>query len=402
VRATACVALLTLASVWASAARAAELHAIRPVPAADYTRVVFDLGERTTYRLRAEPANPAALVPARLYVDLDNTKLGAGVRTHFSPAGGPMLRWRSIQISSDVTRVILDVPGLSEYRAFPLADPFRLVVVVHGTPRPVPSVPAKGPEIQTVARPRPAPAEPPAVGAATKPSRPFTVVLDPGHGGRDPGAQGVNGVWEKDVVLAVARAAERRLVAAGYQVILTRDRDVFVSLDQRATRANAARADLFVSLHANASPNAPTSGIETYYLSNSNDRATIRLAGMENHLERMAGERVTAADVSWILSDMIQNYKVTESLSFARQIQDGLTGQLRAQYRDVRDLGVKPGPFYVLVGAGMPAVLVELAFLTNEDEARRLAGAAYQEALADGLSRGIQQFAEHGMMASNL
>jgi len=116
----------------------------------------------------------------------------------------------------------------------------------------------------------------------------------------------------------------------------------------------------------------------------------------------MAGERVTAADVSWILSDMIQNYKVTESLSFARQIQDGLTGQLRAQYRDVRDLGVKPGPFYVLVGAGMPAVLVELAFLTNEDEARRLAGAAYQEALADGLSRGIQQFAEHGMMASNL
>lgn len=380
--------------------QAAQLRAIRPVLTAESTRVVFELDAPTVYRLRVRAGSPTAMVPARLHIDLADTTLGPEAPTHLAPAGGPLVRWRSAELGGRVTRVILDVPGMSDYWVFSLPDPFRVVVVVHGTPRPVPVETAP----PTTSAPPAAlpPVPPPANRPAAPRTRPLTVVLDPGHGGKDPGASGVNGLLEKDLVIAVARALATRLRAEGYRVVLTRDRDVFLSLDERATRANTARADLFVSLHANASPNPETSGVETYYLSNSDDRATIRLAGMENHLERMAGRRVTAADVSWILSDMMQSYKVAESSRLARQIQDGVTGALRGSYQDVGDLGAKPGPFYVLVGAAMPAVLVELSFLSNGTDARRLAQPRYREALADGLLRGIQGFAERGIMATTL
>ena len=148
--------------------------------------------------------------------------------------------------------------------------------------------------------------------------------------------------------------------------------------------------------------NRRASGIETYYLSNTNDRATIRLARMENHLAYMTGVRPASADVSYIVSDMIQRYKVGESQRFARLIQRALVEQARVQHSSVRNLGVKPGPFAVLVGAGMPAVLVEISFLSNREEGKRLEDEHYREALAEGIWKGITQFGLARHIASTL
>jgi N-acetylmuramoyl-L-alanine amidase len=231
---------------------------------------------------------------------------------------------------------------------------------------------------------------------------PLTIVLDPGHGGKDPGAKSARGLLEKDVVLHIARDLAKRLERDGYRVVLTRDGDVFVPLNERTACANKTRAALFVSIHANASRNHKASGIETYYLSNTNDRATIRLARMENHLAYMAGVRPESSDVSYIVSDMIQRYKVGESRHFARLIQRSLVERTRVRHPSVSDLGVKPGPFAVLVGAGMPAVLVEVSFLSNSEEGKRLEDESYREALVEGIWKGITQFGLASRIASTL
>jgi N-acetylmuramoyl-L-alanine amidase len=226
-------------------------------------------------------------------------------------------------------------------------------------------------------------------------------VLDPGHGGRDPGARGY--AVEKEVTLAIARRLavllRERLAATG---ILTRARDTTLSLAARTARANSEGADLFLSIHANASPNSRLNGVETYYLNDTDDRATIRLAAMENGLPA-ARKRVRGrADLRYILSDLVQVGKMEESVALAGAIQRALVGHLDERYPGVADLGVKRGPFYVLVGAHMPCVLVETSFLTHPGEGRRLAGNAYREAVAEGLFIGIARFLDDARRARTL
>src|SRR4029077_9435799 len=135
-------------------------------------------------------------------------------------------------------------------------------------------------------------------------------VVDPGHGGKDPGALGIGGIAEKDVVLAIAQGLKARLEATpDIDVVLTREQDAFLSLEERTARANTERADLFISIHANASENTSLSGVETYYLNNTNDHATIRLAQMENGWRTVTGHARYDRDASFILSDLIQRYK---------------------------------------------------------------------------------------------
>jgi N-acetylmuramoyl-L-alanine amidase len=240
-------------------------------------------------------------------------------------------------------------------------------------------------------------------GAPALPHRRFKVVLDPGHGGKDPGAIGADGLAEKDVVLSIAHRLKVRLASEpNLDVGLTRDTDVFLALEERTARANAEQADLFVSIHANASPNPDLSGVETYYLNNTDDHATIRLAEMENGLRTVTGGGRRDHDVALILSDLIQSYKIQESVALAEQVQRALVASLDGRGSPVNNLGVKRGPFYVLVGAGMPCVLVEVSFLTNREEAARLADTTYQETIADGLLRGIRQFVENTRVAENL
>lgn len=214
---------------------------------------------------------------------------------------------------------------------------------------------------------------------------------------------GVGGIAEKDIVLAIALQLKKRLAAAtDIDVVLTRDTDTFLPLEERTARANAEQADLFISIHANASPNPKLSGTETYYLNNTHDRATIRLAKMENGLRTVTNHSGGERDVSLILSDLIQSYKIQESVGLAEQVQHALVRELHARGSPVNDLGVKQGPFYVLVGAGMPCVLVEVAFLTNPREGRRLARRRYQEGIAEGLLHGIRRFVENTRIGENL
>jgi len=231
-------------------------------------------------------------------------------------------------------------------------------------------------------------AEPVDVESALRPR--LKVVLDPGHGGSDPGATGY--ATEKFVTLAIAvRLGELIRQRLDADVVLTRTDDRTLELSDRTAIANAERADLFVSIHANASPREAASGIETYLLDDTSDRATLRLAAMENGTP-VAKPQKGETDLTYILSDLVQGGKGEESHALARAIQRGLVGHMRRRYTDVVDLGVKRGPFYVLVGAHMPCVLVETAFLTNPTEGRRLAEPAFQDEVAEGIYGGIAGF----------
>ena len=206
-------------------------------------------------------------------------------------------------------------------------------------------------------------------------------------------------MFEKDVTLAIAKRLKRRLEAGlRARVLLTRSTDVSRSLAERTAFANANSADLFVSIHANADAVGELHGVETYTLNNSNERATIRLAKMENG----PGVRTGRGDLSYILSDMVQSGKEDDSVALAHRLHGRLLERLRAGYPDVRSLGIKKGPFYVLVGAYMPCVLVETSFLSHAVEGRRLATPAYQDTIAEGLYLGVADFLADARMAKTL
>jgi N-acetylmuramoyl-L-alanine amidase len=217
-------------------------------------------------------------------------------------------------------------------------------------------------------------------------------VVDAGHGGHDPGAIGPGRVREKDVTLAIARRLAKRLRAAGFEVVLTRDADRFIALEERTAVANTARGDLFVSIHANAHPRRNRAGVETYFLNVADDRYAARLAARENGLDLDGhGDAVTR-----ILTDLDAKASAGASRRLARLVQREVTAGVRAHVGDVRDLGVKSALFYVLLGARMPAVLVETAFISNRDEERRLASVRYQDEVAAGISRAVTSFARSG------
>jgi N-acetylmuramoyl-L-alanine amidase len=242
----------------------------------------------------------------------------------------------------------------------------------------------------------------PSRAPASKRAKQYTVVLDPGHGGDDPGARGVSGDLEKSLTLTIVEEiAERLADQSNVRVVLTRSEDVTVPLAQRTAAANAQGADLFLSVHANASDNPLTAGIETYTLNNTNDRATIRLAALENGLT-LAGAAEGEADLAYILSDLLQTGKEDESQALAEAVQSSLVSYLRGRWRSVHDLGVKRGPFYVLVGAYMPCVLIEVGFLTNDVEGNRIAAARYQRDLAEGIASGIRKFLQAQDETTNL
>ncbi|HWV38396.1 MAG TPA: N-acetylmuramoyl-L-alanine amidase [Vulgatibacter sp.] len=216
------------------------------------------------------------------------------------------------------------------------------------------------------------------------------VVIDAGHGGKDTGAIGRNGQKEKDLTLAIARKLRSRLTAMGLEVILTRDADVFLSLEERTRIANDSRADLFISIHVNAAKNRKAHGIETYTLNLNSDRYAMRLAAREN-----ATSTRSIGDLDLILADLATKANTDDSVRLARHTHRQMVSHLRAKHGGaVKDLGVKQALFFVLVGAKMPAVLVETGFISHPEEARRLANASYQDEIARSLAEGVRRFIE--------
>lgn len=264
----------------------------------------------------------------------------------------------------------------------------------------------KNPEPGSVSIPRHADTSLTATGAAPSPAVPDgatpLVVIDPGHGGHDPGTAAADGTAEKDVALAIASRLCAALRAAGIHAEMTRGDDTFLALSERTALANQAGADLFVSIHLNFSPDAATSGIETYYLNNTTDHATMRLARMENGVA--GGYSLSGSpDLNYILTDMRQQYKANESASLAGMIEAEAAASVETSLGvQLNALGAKQGPFYVLVGAMMPAVLVECGFLSNTGEAQALEEPRYQQALADGIARAVEHYFNADAAVGNL
>lgn len=213
------------------------------------------------------------------------------------------------------------------------------------------------------------------------------VVVDPGHGGHDTGTIGADGTREKDVALAIARKLRTVLTEQGLEVVLTRETDRFVRLEERARLANVARGDLFISIHCNSLPQRQIRGIETYTLNLASDRYAIRLAAREN-----ATSEKGMSDLQFLLADLATRANTEESVRLATQVQSGLVSSLRSKDAKLRDLGTKEALFYVLLGTKMPAILVETGFLSNAEEEKRLDSPGYQEDVARAIAAGVQGF----------
>ncbi|AFE08037.1 N-acetylmuramoyl-L-alanine amidase domain-containing protein [Corallococcus coralloides DSM 2259] len=213
------------------------------------------------------------------------------------------------------------------------------------------------------------------------------VVIDAGHGGHDSGAIGKAGTKEKDVALAISKKVADGLREKGLEVVLTRDDDTFIRLEDRAKLANEAHGDLFISVHCNSAATHKLRGIETYTLNTSADRYSIRLAAREN-----ASSEKGISDLQFILADLATKANTEESSRLANAVQHNLVTGLAGKYDGIKDLGHKEALFYVLLGAKMPAILVETSFLSHAEEEKRLASERYQDDVAKNIVLGVEEF----------
>ena len=355
------------------------LEEIRYISVPDYTRVIITLSAKADYHHFTVPVDRAHDRPPRIVIDFSPARIGPSTSAPIPINDGLLKRIRTGQFSPATARVVLDLEPIESYTAFPLYSPYRLIIDVKGKTK------------KTVLRQQ----QPPRAR--------YKIMIDPGHGGRDPGAVGIGGLEEKTVVLAISKRLGKKLVSRlPVEVVYTREKDAFIPLPERTARANAAGADLFLSIHANASKNPQAQGVETYYLNNTNDRATIRLASLENGLRDVQPAEHKESELSYILSDLIQNGKAEESLSLAHALQTSMITHVSKRHSRVRNLGVKKGPFYVLVGAHMPCVLVEVSFLTHRLQGKLLRSSVYREAIAEGLFQGIARFMREGQHTEGL
>lgn len=212
------------------------------------------------------------------------------------------------------------------------------------------------------------------------------IVIDPGHGGRDPGAQ-ARGGSESAMTLDIALRLEKLLKAAGLEVVLTRRTDRYVALEERTVIANRVQGDLFLSIHVNASRNTRAQGVETYVLNFASNPEAEAVAAREN-----ASSERTMSSLNGILQAIALNSKLDESRGFAASVQNALVRRLRATHRQLKDLGVKQAPFVVLIGAEMPSVLVEVSFISHQQEGRLLRTPSYRQKVAEALFDGVRGY----------
>jgi len=353
----------------------ARVTDIRHWSAQDYTRIVIDVNGQVEYASHLLRRDPSLGKPPRLYIDLESSTLDSSFSGAIPIGDGLLRKVRAGQYKPSVVRVVLDIESIEDHKIFSLSDPFRIVIDVTGESRKrlPPAEKGKTPSLTLAQQ----------LGLGVK-----KVVIDPGHGGKDPGAVGPSGVMEKDVVLGIALKLQEKIrTRLNLDAILTRSSDRFLPLEERTALANTQKADLFVSIHTNAHKNRRVYGISTYILNVATDQEAARLAAFEN---AVSTKRIS--DLEKILNDLMLNSKINESSRLADAVQQGLIKGLPSSYSKIKDLGVKQAPFYVLIGAQMPSIMVETSFITNRSEEKRLGSAAYQDAVAEGILAGIQSY----------
>jgi N-acetylmuramoyl-L-alanine amidase len=409
------------------------LKGIRRDPLPEGFRVTLELEHETPFheeRLEGPP---------RVFIDLQNTRVEAELRE--ATLGYPNGLIRQIRVGRQqggATRVVLDLRETARHSVYTLYGPYRIVVDVE-KPGAVAAAPAAarreaagepaspdhqpgatwsapastaaavapttgtGPHANganTAVTPPavPSPAVPPPGTPAANRAGGFSlsrqlglgisrVVVDAGHGGHDPGAR-VKGLNEADITLDVATRLEKLLLEVpGVEVVMTRRTDVFIPLEERTAIANRTGADLFLSIHVNASPTPRARGIETYFLNFAPNPEAEAIAAREN-----ATSSKTMHDLPDIVKAIALNNKIDESRDFARLVQEAMVQRVRRANREVRNLGVKQAPFVVLIGATMPSVLAEISFITNRQEGGLLKTASYRQAIAEALFQGISKY----------
>lgn len=357
--------LIILSPVISSSENRIEVLDLKHWTSKGYTRVVVDLSAPVEFS-KNRIANPD-----RLYFDLKNSRISKEIKTTLPVGDGILKTVRAGQFNQDTVRVVLDLEEIKEFKVFILDDPAKLVIDVYGH--------EKAANTHDLA-------------SAVKP-----IVLDPGHGGHDPGAVGPNGLYEKDIVLDIALKV-RMILSKNkkFKILLTRDKDVFIPLVERTAFANSKNADLFISIHVNASPKKTARGIETYLLNWSNDEESIRVAARENaiSLKKMKEQmKKYKSDVDVMLSDLRRDLKRDESIKLANYVQGSIVSTLGENYNDIKNLGVKNALFYVLFGARMPSVLAEVSFISNPAEENLLSKESYREYIAQAIADGIDTYA---------
>jgi N-acetylmuramoyl-L-alanine amidase len=447
----------------------AQVTGIRHWSTPDYTRVAIDLGDDVTYEAARVPN------PDRIYFDLHGTRLAQELvgKSFAVTDDGFLKKIRAAQFSNDMTRVVLDVNDVTEYSAFLLPNPYRLIIDIHGGSKAEPGVAAVVAPTQRAAAAAPTvpnttavksgssfdvaalSAQPGRVEATSEPtSQPISavvsdggvdagstgsaataparsvmkktkkgktmkdpdalparaavptadgetsmvralglkigrIVIDAGHGGHDSGTIGVDGIEEKDVVLDVAlRVGQLLHDRLGSEIIYTRSDDTFIPLETRTAIANKAQADLFLSIHANSSPDASARGVETYYLNFTSSPDALETAARENAVSDQSIHQLSDLVKKITLKD-----KIDESREFASDVEASLYGGLQRGNAGLKDRGVKKAPFVVLIGANMPSILAEISFVTNEKDAKQLQEPEYRERVAESLYKGVAKYA---------
>lgn len=359
----------------------------------NYTRVVVDLDSRVKYQYHLLKADPNLSKPRRFYLDLKNASISSQIDQTIAIKDDLLKRARAGQHTRDTVRVVLDMESIGQYKVFPLYDPFRIVVDVRRSERPGSKVGSRLPPKKRTPRKgiRKAKGQVDEVSLARQLGLNVRrVVIDPGHGGRDPGCHARGGIEEKDIAMNIAKLLAKKLrKELGCEVFLTRTKDIYLPLERRTAIANMKKADLFISLHVNAHKKRGVHGLETYFLNIATDERAVMVAAREN-----ATSEKNISDLQSILKDLMLNTKIYESSRLAHHIQKGMVSRVARKYKRVKDLGVKQAPFYVLIGADMPAVLVETGFLTNRGEKKRLLSKKYQERVAEGIAKGISTYIE--------
>jgi len=352
----------------------------------NYTRLVIDTDRETEFDYNLLKKDPSIHKPQRLYVDLRNSRLGKDLDKIITINDDLLKLARAGQYTPDSVRVVVDIKSLESYEVFSLNEPFRIVIDLKGgggsatqSPRPVNRTIAKiDPKTSTgdIARQL-------SLGV-------HRIVVDPGHGGKDYGAPGyLKGVHEKQIALQIAqRLAVKLRNELHCEVLLTRSNDHYLTLEERTAFANTKNADLFISIHTNASRNQRAFGISTYFLNLADDDESKRVAAMEN-----ATSTNNISDLEKILFSLMHYSKINESSRLAATVQDTLTIHLdRKGYSQIKSKGVKQAPFYVLLGAQMPSILVETSFISNPRECKRLINPKYQDRLCEGIVLGVKKY----------
>jgi N-acetylmuramoyl-L-alanine amidase len=343
-----------------------------------YTRVVLDLTRAV------HPAPRERRTPTQFRLELPNTQLTNKAAAKTTTDALP-LKLELSTTSSGSILLTLPVEGWRSYKWYVLKKPARLVLDLY----PASSTAVKaGASSDRSTPPQPSRVKPQTPQPPPVIKKDLVIVIDPGHGGKDPGALGRKGTREKDVVLNIANHLRDLLVKEGStKVLMTRETDVFVELEDRANFANTHKADLFVSIHINSHPQTSVKGMELYHFGEASDPRALAVAARENGtpLEK------NAPPWQFILADKLNDKKIDDSRELAWTTKKGLVKFLNAFYK-IKDHGVKTAPFFVLRMTTMPAILAEIAFISNPTEEKLLKSSTYQKRMAEGIFNGLQSY----------